>query len=121
VVRFIGPNIVVHVGDTVEFANHDPITPHTITFGVEPRPTTCAAITECHNGPRWRASRHPQLRHPLAHTRFIVAGLPDQLAKPQTPIGVTRFRVTFTHAGTYPYICSLHDDLGMTGRVIVTP
>jgi hypothetical protein len=31
------------------------------------------------------------------------------------------FRVTFTHAGTYDYICALHDNLGMVGKVIVKP
>jgi len=32
---------------------------------------------------------------------------------------VTRFRVTFPTPGTFNYRCILHDDLGMTGRVIV--
>jgi plastocyanin len=32
-----------------------------------------------------------------------------------------RFRVTFTHTGTFNYFCALHDDLGMTGKVIVLP
>jgi plastocyanin len=34
---------------------------------------------------------------------------------------VTRFRVTFPNAGTFPYICALHDELGMTGQVTVSP
>jgi plastocyanin len=29
--------------------------------------------------------------------------------------------VTFTRAGTYRFICALHDELGMTGEVIVLP
>ena len=33
----------------------------------------------------------------------------------------TRFRVTFTQPGVYPYICVLHDELGMVGQVIVLP
>jgi plastocyanin len=37
------------------------------------------------------------------------------------PLGTTRFRITFTHAGVYPYICALHDDLGMKGKIIVLP
>ncbi len=28
---------------------------------------------------------------------------------------------TFTHDGEYPYICALHDILGMKGRVVVLP
>jgi plastocyanin len=33
----------------------------------------------------------------------------------------TRFRVTFTNPGTYPYICAFHDTIGMIGQVIVLP
>src|SRR5271165_4467851 len=40
---------------------------------------------------------------------------------PQTPLGLTRFRVTFPNAGVFPYKCTLHDTLGMTGMVIVYP
>lgn len=36
IVRFMHPDKIVHVRDTVEWTNDDPITPHTITFGVEP-------------------------------------------------------------------------------------
>jgi hypothetical protein len=32
-----------------------------------------------------------------------------------------RFRVTFTHAGTFAYYCALHEGLGMLGTVIVVP
>jgi plastocyanin len=39
----------------------------------------------------------------------------------QQPITVTRFRVTFTKPGTYPFICVLHDDLGMKGKIVVLP
>jgi plastocyanin len=34
------------------------------------------------------------------------------------PLG-TDFSVTFTAAGTYPYFCSLHADLGMVGTIVV--
>jgi plastocyanin len=36
------------------------------------------------------------------------------------PFGTT-FSATFTAPGTYNYICALHDDLGMTGTVVVLP
>jgi plastocyanin len=39
----------------------------------------------------------------------------------QTPLGLTRFRATFPNPGTFPYLCLLHDGLGMKGTVIVFP
>ena len=34
--RFLGANVEIHVGDTVEWNNLDPAMPHTITFGTPP-------------------------------------------------------------------------------------
>ena len=53
------------------------------------------------------------------HSGFIIAAPQERLGLPQSPLGVTRFRVTFPNAGVFPYICALHDDLGMKGKVIV--
>ena len=36
VMRFLDGSVVIHAGDTVEWTNLDPATPHTITFGTEP-------------------------------------------------------------------------------------
>ena len=38
IVRFLKGTIEIHAGDTVEWSNHDPDEPHTITFGTEPPP-----------------------------------------------------------------------------------
>ena len=38
VMRFIDDNIQIRAGDTVEWTNQDPVTPHTVTFGPEPTP-----------------------------------------------------------------------------------
>jgi plastocyanin len=45
----------------------------------------------------------------------------DMCLPEKAPLGVTRFRVTFTQPGVFPYICALHDGMGMTGEVIVLP
>jgi len=55
------------------------------------------------------------------HSGFILSAPQDRTGLPQSPLFFTRFRVTFTHSGTYPYICALHDDLGMNGKIIVLP
>ena len=36
------------------------------------------------------------------------------------PFGTT-FAATFTAPGRYHFICALHDDLGMTGTIVVLP
>ena len=41
----------------------------------------------------------------------------ERVGAAQTPLGVTRFRVTFTAPGTFRCICALHDDEGMVGTV----
>lgn len=43
----------------------------------------------------------------------------DRPGLAQSQPGITRFRVTFTAPGTFNYICSLHDNLGMHSTVIV--
>jgi plastocyanin len=55
------------------------------------------------------------------HSGFIVAAAQERTGSAQLPPGVTRFRVTFKQEGVYPYICAIHDELGMKGTVIVLP
>jgi len=118
VMRFLQGRIVVHVGDTVEFTNLDPVTPHTVTFGAEPLnpvPPSLGVTTDSDG------ALSATLGSPSDSTNsgLLVASSQDQLFAPQSPLTPTRFRVTFSKPGTYDFICALHDDLGMTGRVIV--
>jgi plastocyanin len=120
VVRFVQPTTVIHAGETAEWTNSDPVTPHTITFGVEPaNPIPPSAnVTVDADG-----ARHATINSPTdsVHSGFIIAAPQDRIGLAQSPLGVTRFRVTFTHPGVFPYICALHDDLGMKGEVVVLP
>ena len=116
--RFTEDTITIHRGDTIEWDNNDPATPHTITFGTEPldpMPPSGNVTTDADG------ARHATLNTPAdsAHSGFILAAPQDRIGLPQAPLSPTRFRVTFNGAGTYPYICALHDDLGMKGKVIV--
>jgi plastocyanin len=54
-----------------------------------------------------------------ANSGLLVLAFQDRPGLAQSALGVTRFRVTFTAPGTFNYICSLHDNLGMKGTVIV--
>ncbi|PYJ76774.1 MAG: hypothetical protein DME69_12525 [Verrucomicrobia bacterium] len=116
--RFSHGSIKISAGQTVEWDNQDPVTPHTITFGPEPPDLVDPSpdVTVDPDG-----ARHAIIdsTSDSTHSGFIVAAPQERLGLPQAPLGVTRFRVTFPNAGTFPYICALHDDLGMTGTVIV--
>jgi plastocyanin len=117
--RYTLESIVVNVGDTVEWTNSDPVTAHTVTFGTEPsgppQPPS-AGVTLDSDG-----ARHAVLASPAGsvHSGFLLAARQDRTGLAQPDLGVTRFRVTFTTPGTFTYICSIHDEVGMTGRVIV--
>jgi plastocyanin len=122
VVRFIDDQIHIRAGDTVEWNNHDPVTPHTVTFGTEPQdilgpPVGNNIKTDADGALHATISSLPA---DSVHSGLIVAP-PQELIGQNFPLGVTRFRVTFTQAGTFPYICALHDNLGMKGMVIVLP
>ena len=92
----------------------------TITFGTEPAnpmaPSTNVTVDS-------DGARHAVIDSMTdsVHSGFVVAAFQERVGLPQSPVGVTRFRVTFSHAGIYPYICALHDNLGMKGTVVVLP
>jgi len=123
VLRFTHDEMVIHKGQTVEWTVGDPITPHTVTFGAEPPPPAFfppsgdAVVID----PDGAVHATVSLLTPNAHSGFLLVAPQDQVGLPQSPIGVGRFRVTFPNVGVYPYICALHDDLGMKGTIIVKP
>lgn len=119
-VRFLQPVIVVRVGDTVEWTNHDTNEPHTVTFGTEPTdprpPSSNVTMSPIGDGARQATISSTT---DSVNSGLLALAPQDRTGLPETPLGVTRFRVTFTAPGTYNYICSLHDNLGMLGTVIV--
>ena len=120
VMRFLNSRIVVRVGYSVEWTNLDPVTPHTVTFGTEPadpRPKS-ADVTSAPDKALKTVLNSPS---DSTNSGLIVAEQQDRTGSAQTPPGVTRFRVTFNSPGVFKYICALHDELGMDGRVIVVP
>ena len=122
VLRFIKGNITVRVGDTVEWNARDPITPHSITFGPDPSPNPTVPVP---SPLPLDADGVPHVKIPAADgtnnvsSGLLMATLQDQLLKMQTPLGYTRFRVTFNSPGVFSYHCVLHDTLGMVGTVTV--
>jgi plastocyanin len=119
VMRFMDAAKTIHAGDTVEWTNLDPATPHTITFGVEPMNPVFPvnAILDPDGALHGTISSAAD----SVHSGLILAAPQDQMFLPTPVLSVTRFRVTFTHAGVFPYICALHDGLGMKGKITVLP
>lgn len=121
VLRFIGDDMIIHAGQTVEWDNEDPETPHTITFGTEPPGDPFPPsnnVTMDGDGARQAVVNSTS---DSVHSGFILAAPQERTGLAQSPLFFTRFRVTFTHPGTYPYICALHDNLGMKGKIVVLP
>ena len=120
VMRFLGATTVVRVGDTVEWTNLAPTVAHTVTFGTEPTNPFPPSLNVNVDSD---GARHAVISSPGndVNSGFVFAPNQETIGLPQSPPDVTRFRVTFTTPGTFNYICSLHDDLGMKGTVIVHP
>jgi plastocyanin len=120
--RFSQPNITIHAGETVEWASSD-VSGHTITFGQEPPNVTPQTPPSANVFTDPDGARHAIINSNAdsVHSGAIIQAPQERTGLPQAPPGATRFRVTFTNPGVYRYICALHDEIGMTGEVIVVP
>lgn len=99
VMAFTRSHTTIRVGESVTFdlSKNSPDTPHTVTFLPEPK-------------------------SPF----FVPVGDPAHYAGGTLNSGVLTsasgpYTVTFTEAGTYDYVCMLHDTMGMVGSVTVLP
>jgi plastocyanin len=82
VMRFLRDSIYVRVGETVEWTNLDPVTPHTVTFGTEPsgppQPPS-GGVTLANDGARQGVLNSPG---DSVHSGFLQASFQDRV--PQT-------------------------------------
>lgn len=121
VMRFLRDRIVVHVGDTVEWTNLAPGVSHTVTFGAQPAnpfaPKSSNVTTDTDG------ALHAVIASTTdaVHSGLFAPAPGERTGVAQAPPGVTRFRVTFTAPGTFSYVCTLHDEVGMVGTVVVQP
>lgn len=93
VMRFVRATVVIRTGQRVTFVNNGMGAPHTVTFGKEP------------------ANPFAKVGNPR---NFRGGQLNSGLLAPHSS-----FTVTFTKAGTFTYVCALHDYMGMVGKVVV--
>ncbi len=108
VMRFFPADLTVHVGDTVRFVNRDPYTPHTVTFGAEPPGGDQGLVAPANRSFPFNTATPYDGSFNLS-SGFMLSFLPWG----------NMFNVTFTAAGTYDYICGLHDVMGMVGTITV--
>jgi plastocyanin len=124
-VRFINDTVTIHAGDTVEWTNLDPEIGHTITFGTVPQDLfdpSCSPNCVVSTAPDGTLHATITSTQQNVHSGLIAALLEDEPGVPQGPVAPpTRFRITFTTPGTYPYVCAFHDNLGMDGQITVLP
>lgn len=136
IVRFFPETIYIHKGETVEFTNVDPTEPHTVTSGasdtlvndmaqVNVSQEADGALDATVNSAGNFGNATPTTG---VSSGFLQASPEDAAGRAQSPVfsagppsntGLTRFRVTFNVAGTFPYHCALHDVDGMYGTVVV--
>ena len=124
-VRFFNGTVTIRAGDTVEWTNLDPEIGHTITFGTVPQDLidpSCSPDCVVSTDPDSALHATITSTQQNVHSGLIAALLEDEPGVPQGPVSPpTRFRITFTTPGTYPYVCAFHNNLGMDGTVIVGP
>jgi plastocyanin len=101
ILRYISSTLDVQVGDTVEWTNLDSNgEPHSVSFGPEPKDASALA---------------PSGGTTYAGTGWVSSGL---YVGPPIPAPHS-YSLKFTKAGTFPYICVLHDVVGMNGSITV--
>lgn len=113
--RFFSSTLTASVGQTITFTALDPFEPHTFTIGadVQGPPFTPVGLTG--PGKVTLTSPYPvfQQGSPTVNSGFLGARPPVPADQGET------FQVTFNAPGTYQFYCTLHDDIGMTGTVVV--
>jgi len=122
--RFGRESIAIHAGQTVEWASSD-VSGHSVQFG----PGAFGPLDPLKASPGLVVSRDADgTVHAILtstsdnlYSGRIAPQSQERTGLGQLAPGATRFRVTFTTPGTYPYICAYHDEIGMKGEVIVRP
>jgi plastocyanin len=96
IMRFVHSKIVIHKGQKVTFVNSMSMgAPHTVTFGKVPQGVAL-----------FNPSGNP--------TNYRGGNLHSGILTPES-----KFVVTFNKVGTFPFVCALHQEMGMKGEVIV--
>ncbi|CAG0960520.1 MAG: plastocyanin/azurin family copper-binding protein [Candidatus Methanoperedens sp.] len=107
--RYIPDPLTIHTDDTVVWTQMNSMMIHTVTFPVAGQPVPEFILPNLSINP---AAAAPAGGSVYNGTDFFNSGVlsPGQ-----------NYTLTFTKPGTYDYLCLLHDEMGMKGKVIVLP
>jgi len=116
--RFIPGNITVHAGDTVEWAMTMPNL-HNVALGKDV--VLFSAVNQPSGPPK--LVLNPEFAFPAGGPEYTGTGYYNSgpLAVPGSPpqAGAQSYALKFVTAGTFEFICAVHDELGMNGHVTV--
>jgi plastocyanin len=119
--RFVLQEISIHVGDTVQWTQKDPVMPHTVTFvsgGTVPE----FILTEPQQAGPPKLVLNPDVVAPAGGSTYSGQGYFNSGLMPGTKDptpGPRTYSLVFDQAGTYEYVCVIHDEVGMIGKITV--
>ena len=100
--RFVPPSLDIEAGDTVKWTA---LAPHTVTFpaaGQDP------------------ATIDPFAAPPTTNAVYDGTSLYNSALLALGPGAPSTYELTFPDAGTFSYVCALHQSLGQTGKIVVS-
>lgn len=117
-VRFVPDNVTIPLGDTLEFVNDD-LQDHIVAFNGTQRILEDFSTPTGLNPIYRSASGGKDFRGGFATSGLLQPGVlsPDNEGLPQPQ--PNSWLITFNTLGTFPYECTIHDDVGMLAVVTV--
>ncbi len=117
--RFYPSELTVHEGDTVEWVWHG--FPHNVLLASGGKEPDLVLVQPQPGGPP-KVQFNPAVMLPNGGNSYNGMGVVNSgVMQPDTQGNYAHtFTLTFTKAGKYEYICTFHDQVGMTGHITVT-
>ena len=119
ILRFAPATLEINAGESVTWTNKDINAPHTVTFGAEIPGPPGAPPGFVPYGGSTVSSTSDQVNSGFLISQELIDYINASSLRPPGFVVTRQVTFTFPNAGTYHYICALHDTLGMVGTIIV--